>query len=156
MAASFEEIIDGANLLRPPPDERHERICGRLHAQVLAHLSPNSTLELLPARSLVEVNFRNALRPDLAIVHRGTGRLWLAVEIITPHDHRVDTVSKKMIYHEVCIPRLWIVDPRYNNVEIYRHRTFGLRLEEILADYDHLREEHLTGLSIHLANLFGS
>lgn len=154
MAASFEETIDGANLLRPPPDERHERICGRLHAQILAHISPNSTLELLPARSLVEVNDGNALRPDLAIVHRGTGRLWLAGEIITPHDHRIDTVSKKMIYHEVCVPRLWIIDPRYNNVEIYRHRTFGLRLEEILSDYDRLREEHLTGLAINLGNLF--
>ncbi len=154
MTAAFEETIDGANLLRPPPDERHERICQRLHAQVLAHLSPNSTLELLPSRSLVEVNTRNALRPDLAIMHRGANRLWLAAEIITPHDHRIDTVSKKMIYHEVCIPRLWIVDPRYNNVEVYRHRTFGLRLEEILADYDMLREPHLTGLAIQLAGLF--
>jgi len=154
MAAAFEETIDGANLLRPPPDERHERICQRLHALVLAHLSPNSALQLLPARALVEITSRNALRPDLAILHRPSESLWLAAEIISPLDHRIDTVSKKLVYHEVSVPRLWLVDPRYNNIEIYRRRTFGLRLEEILAESDSLGEPSLTGMAIRLAHLF--
>lgn len=154
MAASFEEIVDGSTLLRPPPDGQHERICMRLHAAVAAYLPLNSALRLLPPRTMVEVNMRNALRPDLAIIHAASRRLWLAAEIIDPHDHRVDTVAKKTVYHEVRIPRLWIVDPRYNNVEVYRRGGFGLRLEQILSVDERLSEAHVCGMNLSLGLLF--
>ena len=62
-----------------------------------------------------------------------TGKLWLAVEIISREDHHADTVVKKEIYENIRVPRLWMVDPRYDNVEIYHSTEWGLQLKGILA-----------------------
>ena len=57
------------------------------------------------------------VRPDLALVTAATGKAWLVAEIIDSADHRPDTVLKKAIYEDFKVPRVWMVDPRYDNVE---------------------------------------
>ena len=59
------------------------------------------------------------LRPDLALVTAATGKIWLAAEIVDSHDHRPDTVLKKGLYEDYNLARLWMIDPRYNNGELY-------------------------------------
>lgn len=61
-------------------------------------------------------------------------KLVMAAEIVSRDDHHhADTVVKKNIYKQIRVPRLWMVDPRYNNVEIYHSTKFGLALKGILA-----------------------
>ena len=67
--------------------------------------------------------------PDLALVTVATGKLWLAVEIISRDDHQADTVIKKQLYEDIRVPRLWMVDPRYDNVEIYHMHRMGAGAE---------------------------
>ena len=62
-----------------------------------------------------------------------TGKLWLAAEIVNSEDHRADTFIKKQIYEEIRLPRLWMIDPRYDNVEVYHSGEYGLVLKSILA-----------------------
>ena len=93
-------------------------------------------------------------RPDLALVTAATGKLWLAAEVISSDDHRTDTVIKKAIYEDLNVPRLWMIDPRYNNVEVYHASPYGLKLEGILAGRETLREKLLPGLEISAAELF--
>ena len=92
--------------------------------------------------------------PDLALITAATGKLWLAAEIVNSEDHRADTVIKKQIYDEVRLPRLWMIDPRYDNVEIYHAGQYGLALKSILAGREILAEKLLPDFQMTIAELF--
>jgi Uma2 family endonuclease len=154
MSLPYEEIVNGETLLRSPPGDRHEKICARLHERIAAGLADNKVSRLLTVRSVVQLNAGTMVRPDLALVTAATGKLWLAVEIINSSDHQPDTVLKKAIYEDVNIARLWMVDPRYDNVELYHGTTYGLALRSILAGREHLVESLLPGFDMAVAELF--
>lgn len=150
----YEEIVDGETLLRLPPSPRHEVICQRLHTTVATGLVTVSTSRLLAARSVVQLAAGTLIRPDLALVTLATGKIWLAAEVISSDDHKSDTVIKKMAYEEINLPRLWMIDPRYNNVEIYHGTPYGLALKHILAGKDLITEDLLPGLGLTVDELF--
>ncbi len=154
MSRSYEEIIEGATLPRSAPGERHEQICLRLHQELAIAVNGLSAMQLLPPRTAVMVSRTTQLCPDLALVAAATGKLFLAVEIISRDDHKNDTVTKKEIYEQVRLPRLWMVDPRYDNVEIYHSFEFGLKLQGILAGSEKLTEKLVPQFEISIANLF--
>jgi Uma2 family endonuclease len=154
MSQLYEEIVEGETLLRSPPGARHERICAHLHARLAASLVNNSVARLLSPRSVVQLSPGTMLRPDIALVTVATGKLWLAAEVINSEDHRPDTVLKKEIYEDFNVPRLWMVDPRYDNVETYHGMPYGLALRGILAGKERLVETLLPGFDVTIAELF--
>jgi Uma2 family endonuclease len=154
MSLDYTEIISGAALLRKAPGPRHEQICTRLHECVRASVGNLANTRLLTPRSQVHVAMDTTLCPDLALIATATGRLWLAAEIVSSEDHRPDTVIKKQIYEDCRLPRLWMIDPRYDNVEIYHANQYGLSLKDILALRDVLTEKLLPEFQISLADLF--
>jgi len=141
---------------RSAPDDRHEAICERLHAAVNASVANISTAQLLAPRTRIQVSRSTALRPDLALLTTATQKLFLAVEVITRGDHNTDTVAKKEIYEQIKVPRLWMVDPRYDNVEIYHSTQFGLQLKGILAGSEILTESLLPEFQIVISELFAA
>lgn len=154
MSAQYEEILAGETYLRPAPGARHERICGRLHAAVAQVLGGSTIARLLPPRTIVELCPGTLIRPDLALVTSANRRLWLAAEIVGAEDHGVDTVTKKDLYEETAIPRLWMIDPRYDNVEVYQGSPCGLSLLRMLAGRDQLHEALLPGFQLTVMDLF--
>lgn len=154
MSLAYEEIVCGESLLRSAPDLRHERICLRLHEHVASTVSNLTSTRLLTPRSVVRISPGSMMRPDLALVTAATGKLWLAAEIINSQDHRADTVMKKSIYEEINLPRLWMIDPRYDNVEVYHGSPYGLVLKRILANAEVLDEPLLPGFEITVRHLF--
>jgi len=152
--SQYEEIIDGRTLVRCFPGARHERICALLHARVGAGMAANAASRLLGPRDAVALSARMLVRPDLALVTAATGKVWLVVEIIDSADHRPDTVIKKAVYEEFQVPRVWMVDPRYDNVEFYQGTPYGLALKGILAGGEMLRETLLPELKMTVAELF--
>lgn len=113
-----------------------------------------ATTQLLLPRTAVQVARTTLLCPDLALVTATTGKLFLAVEIVSRDDHRADTVTKKEIYEQIRVPRLWMVDPRYDNVEIYHAFEFGLRLQGILAGSELLEEKLVPQFKLTVKELF--
>ncbi|MFO1476309.1 MAG: Uma2 family endonuclease [Verrucomicrobiota bacterium] len=154
MSESYEEMLEGERLIRRPPGARHELICRRLYACVLASVANFTSTRLLPVRSEVILAAGTRLRPDLALVAEPTGKLWLAAEVVSSDDHRVDTVVKKEIYESTRLPRLWMVDPRYDNVEIYHGTAHGLVLKGILAGRETLTEKLLPEFELAISELF--
>jgi len=154
MAEPYEEILEGETHRRSAPGARHEKICSFLHEQVTASLAASSSSRLLPPRSVIQLSPGTIIRPDLAIVTAANNRLWLAAEIINTEDHRLDTVLKKQIYEDSGLPRLWMIDPRYDNIEIYNGGTYGLALQHILGSKEILTEKLLPDLRIEIAHLF--
>jgi len=109
---------------------------------------------LLPPRTLIELSSGTLIRPDLTLVTAATGKAWLIAEVVDAVDHHADTVIKKGLYEDVRLPRLWMVDPRYNNVEVYHGSPYGLALHRILANRDQLTETLLPDLALAMGDLF--
>ncbi len=156
MSLDYEEIIEGESILRRAPAGRHEDICAALHTAFAAALTGNAVARLLEPRSIVQLSPGTLLRPDLALVTAATGKLWLAAEIVSATDHRWDTVTKKELYENFAVPRLWMVDPRYDNVEMYHGSPHGLVLQHIYAGREVLAEKLLPGLQLTVAQLFAA
>jgi Uma2 family endonuclease len=154
MSAHYEEIIKGEVYLRQPPGIRHEHVLRRLHDRLASSLRTIPTAKILEIRSIHQLTAGSLLRPDLTLVNAATDRLILAVEVIDANDHRLDTVDKKELYETCNVPRLWIVDPRYDNVEVYYGSPHGLRLNRILAGKEILTEPFLPGFTFPILELF--
>jgi Uma2 family endonuclease len=156
MSRPYEETVGGGVLPRSAPDSRHEAICDRLHTTMIASVSNVSSIQLVVPRTRIQVARTTALCPDLALVTAASGKLFLAAEIVSRDDHRADTVLKKEIYEEIRVPRLWMVDPRYDNVEVYHSTEFGLQLKGILAGSEILSEKLIPEFQIVINELFAA
>ena len=154
MRELYEEQLDGQTVLRSSPSSSHEILCDRIQRRLDATLSPNSTLKLLPRRSPLQLSPKTKVRPDLALVKTSEQRPYLFVEILLPGDHTADTVLKKNLYQIFRLPRLWIVDPRYGNVEVYATGNYGFRLETILAHRELLSDPLLPAFQCSMKELF--
>ena len=156
MSQPYEEILDGATLPRSAPGERHEQILLRLHREMAAGVNGRASTQLLAPRTQVQVTRLTRLCPDLALMAAASGKLFLAVEIISRDDHRSDTVTKKEIYEQIRIPRLWLVDPRYDNVEVYHSFEYGLKLQGILAGGEVLSDKLIPQFQLTVTQLFAA
>lgn len=156
MSHGYEEIIEGATLPRNAPSDRHELICRRLHTEMGTCINGVTAMQMLLPRMKVQVDRQSTLCPDLSILTTATNKLFLAVEIINRDDHHADTVTKKEIYEQIRIPRLWIVDPRYDNIEVYHSFEYGLQLKGILAGSEVLKEKSIPHFSMTVAQLFAT
>ncbi len=154
MSRPYEEIFSGTPLIRPPPGARHELICARLHQVMHASVANLASTRLLLPRAQVKLSSDTVVCPDLSLLAAATGKLWLAAEIISPEDHATDTVVKKQLYEDLKLPRLWMIDPRYDNVEIYHASQYGIVLKEILAGGEILTEKLLPEFQISVRELF--
>src|SRR5437867_4679263 len=156
MSQTYQETLQGARLVRRAPGARHELICNRLHQCVYASVANFAGTRLLPARTEVELSADTIVCPDLALITVATGKIWLAAEILNSDDHRADTVVKKQIYEDLKLPRLWMIDPRYDNVEVYHAGEYGLMLKSMLAGCEILTETLLPGFQLTIADLFAA
>jgi Uma2 family endonuclease len=156
MSRPYEEILEGASLPRSAPDARHEMICSRLHTAMTASVANVRSTQLLVPRTKIQVSRTTLICPDLALVTVATGKLFLAVEIVSRGDHQADTVVKKEVYEKIHVPRLWMIDPRYDNVEIYHSMEFGLALKSILAGSEVLSEKLIPEFQFVIAELFAT
>ncbi len=154
MNLPYAETLHGAMLVRQAPGQRHEMICDRLHRCLQAGVANLAAARLLAPRAEIQVSPDTVLCPDLSLVTTATGKLWLAAEIVSTDDHATDTVVKKQIYEELRVPRLWMLDPRYDNVEVYHATQYGLMLKAILAANESLTERLLPEFQITIADLF--
>jgi len=154
MNVRYEEIVEGESLIRMPPGTRHETVCARLHAAVAACLDSGSSTRLLAPRTVVQISPGTLVRPDLVLVNTTTKKPWLVAEVIHSNDHSSDTVTKKTIYEDYRLPRVWMIDLRYGNVEVYHGTQYGMTLKDILAHREFLTEKLLPNLNLSIAELF--
>lgn len=154
MSDPYEEIVNGERVLRLPPRVRHEEILARLHKRVAGAVIGLVTTKLLAPRTRLAFSAENSFCPDLALVTAATDKVWLVAEVISSDDHHADTVEKKSIYEELKLPRLWMIDPRYDNVEVYHGTPYGLSLKRVLAGRELLTEGLLPGFQFAIHELF--
>ncbi|HET7535648.1 MAG TPA: Uma2 family endonuclease [Candidatus Didemnitutus sp.] len=161
MSEGYEELIGGQVLKRRALTAEHERLVAKLHSLVEAAIPPNSTLRVLPPRSALQLAEEHTVCPDLAIVRmppvsedEPNPQLYLVGEVLHPADHHTDTVVKKQLWADRHLPRLWMIDPRYRNIEVYGCGEYGFTLLNILANHDKLTDPFLLGFAHPVRDLF--
>ncbi|MGA9038895.1 MAG: hypothetical protein WB421_00020, partial [Terriglobales bacterium] len=70
-------------MLRAAPGVRHELICDRLHQLLAASVADLAALQLPAPRTTIALSAATKIRPDLALLHAASGKLFLAVEIVS-------------------------------------------------------------------------
>ncbi len=154
MIDKYEEIIDGERYIRLAPGDIHEAICTGLYKHIIDCMPSSSPVKILPIRSPITFSNNSVIRPDIALITLIGAKVWLAIEIIDSSDHKTDTVIKKNFYEEIKLPRLWVVDPRFENVEIYCQTPYGMTLNHIYAGKELLTDISLPGFALQTYKIF--
>ena len=109
------ELVDGALLVTPPPELRHDYAV----AQLVVLLSVVTDPWCLVAGGGVRFDLRNYRQPDVQVVNRAAlgkkqaapGDVPLVVEVMSPRTVSTDRVSKPQQYAEAGIPHFWRLEP---------------------------------------------
>ena len=125
------ELIDGALIVTPAPNDVHQLIAGELYARLLAYLRPGAIARPLvsPADVRRADRRRNRLQPDVFVVRLrdglrpvypyDIGDLLLAVEVVSPSSIKTDYQRKRDLYVGAGI-EYWVVDPEARTVAVWR------------------------------------
>jgi Uma2 family endonuclease len=124
------EIIRGELFVTPSPAWRHQDAVLRLAVLLDPYVRANHLGRVIVAPADVEFAHDTVVIPDLFVVPDvdGTrparwgdvGRMWLAVEVLSPSSSRADRVRKRALYQEEKVPEYWIIDVDARLVERWR------------------------------------
>lgn len=155
------ELLDGELLVSPAPRLRHQRIVGRLHFAIEAHLREHGGGQVYIAPADVVLSERTVLEPDLLFVSdqqldilteaNVQGAPALVIEVLS--DPRIDRVRKRDLYARYGVPEYWIVDPDADRVEVYRLQGDRYAKPEILEPGETLATPLVDGLAVDVAEL---
>ena len=125
------EYVDGIVYMSPSPSTKHQRIAGRLHAQ-LFNILEGTDCEVFHAPFDVELTNEDIegtkiVIPDLSVIFdksglnetRYVGVPAMIIEIISPSNQSHDLVFKLNLYMQYGVKEYWIVNPLLNTVQVY-------------------------------------
>jgi Uma2 family endonuclease len=131
------EFVDGVIFMSPSPSTMHQRISGRLHAQ-LFNLLEGKDCEVFHAPFDIELTKDNLdgtkiVIPDLSVIcdksglneNKYVGVPTLIIEIISPSNQSHDLVFKLNLYMQYGVKEYWIVNPILNTVQVYKLESDG-------------------------------
>ncbi|WHX41107.1 Uma2 family endonuclease [Mesobacillus sp. AQ2] len=161
------EYIDGMVFMTPSPSTKHQRISGRLHAQ-LFQLLDGSGCEVFQAPFDVELKSDHMegtriVIPDLSIIcdktgfqeNRYVGVPSLIIEIISPSNQSHDLVFKLNLYMQFGVKEYWIVNPLINTIQVYvldEKKTF--KLHDVAKDKGIIRSAFLKEFNVDVEKIF--
>lgn len=110
------ELIDGALIVTPAPNFRHQGALGELHL-VLRAACP-ADIQVLFAPFDVVLSEDSIVQPDLLAARRSDftvkelpGAPLLAVEVLSPSTRRIDLMLKRSRYEAAGCHSYWVLDP---------------------------------------------
>ena len=117
--------------MSPSPSTKHQRISGRLHAQ-LFNLLEGTDCEVFHAPFDVElinekIEGTKIIIPDLSVIcdksglneNKYIGIPTMIFEIISPSNQSHDLVFKLNLYMQYGVKEYWIVNPLLNTIQVY-------------------------------------
>lgn len=161
------EYIDGVVFMSPSPSTMHQRISGRLHAQ-LFHLLDGSDCEVFHAPFDVELKNEHMegtkiVIPDLSVIcdkkgfneNKYVGIPSLIIEIISPSNQSHDLVFKLNLYMQYGVKEYWIVNPLLNTIQQYvLDEKNEFKLQDIAKDEGTVISTIVTGFSVDVEKVF--
>ena len=162
------EIIDGAHVVTPSPNQRHQELVARLHLSLgvfLEDRADRGRLFLSPFD--VVFSFHDVVEPDLVFVAPDQldiltakniqGTPALVIEILSPSTRTRDREVKRRLYERAGVREYWLVDPDLNAVTVHRRTAdgaFPAVAHVTAARHDTLETPLVPGWSVTLTRLF--
>lgn len=161
------EYVDGVIFMFASPSTKHQRISGRLHAQ-LFHLLEGSDCEVFHAP--YDIDLKNdemegdkIVVPDLSVIcdksglteNKYTGVPTVIFEIVSPSNQAHDLVFKLNLYMQYGVKEYWIVNPILNTVQLFVLDESGeYRQEEIAVETGKVKSTVLSNFAVDVEKLF--
>jgi len=163
------ELIDGEHYVTPSPNQRHQRILGKLYLVIGNYLEAHPIGDVFFAPFDVVISHHDIVEPDLLYLSRERaaqvlvpehvrGVPNLVVEIASKGTRKRDETIKRALYERSGVSEYWIVDPKSEVVRVYRNGPdgFGQPVEFRRGVGDMLTTTLLPGLEISLDRLFSN
>ena len=139
------ELIDGEMFMMASPGRRHEDAVIWLSNQIFNYIRSrkgkcrvhSSAFAVFPKK-----DDRNYVEPDVTVVcdrhkldERGcNGAPEFVIEIVSPSSVKMDYERKKKLYQESGVEEYWIVDPKKEQVKVYRFKESDEAREYTFAE----------------------
>lgn len=159
------ELIEGDLIMTPSPVTRHQRISGRLFAQIFTYVNEHNLGEVFAAPFDVHLDDENVVQPDILFISKDRlsiigernvlGAPDLIIEILSEATAYRDTIQKKKLYARFGVKEYWIVAPDDRLVEIYYLKDE--REYQLLKTYfekDIIESQAIRSLKIDLNRVF--
>ena len=161
------ELLDGDLIMVPAPNVKHQRVQGNLYYHLRLFITEHELGELLLAPCDVVLSDGDVVQPDLLFVSRERAHLLsggedvrgapdLVIEILSPSTADKDRGTKRELYGAHGVAEYWLVDPMAETVSIYRRRAGRLTATRTFNREETLRSPLLSGLELHLDDIFSS
>ncbi|MFD1849069.1 Uma2 family endonuclease [Oceanobacillus bengalensis] len=161
------EYIDGVVYIATSPSTVHQRISGRLHAQ-LFQLLEGKECEVFHAPFDIQLSSANMedkkiVIPDLSVIcekdglkaDKYIGAPTMVIEITSPSNQSHDLVTKLNLYMQNGVKEYWIVNPLLNSVQIYTLDQAGnYQQKDVAKDTGIVKSSVVEGFRVDLEGLF--
>jgi len=152
------ELSDGALIVTPAPNTRHQAIMVNV-AAFLHQRKPPSQRVLAEAELLIRPDL--VKRPDVLVVDEDLvggqsviGTPSLVVEIHSPATRALDRTEKRLVYGQARIPAYWLIDPDAMTLTILE-LVDGQYVERAVLDRDSELAVSLPfGMTVSAASIF--
>ena len=134
------ELFEGALLVSPSPDARHQTCVLELAVLLRAAVPPDLQVFIAPFDFVPRPGY--ALQPDLMVVRRSELERQrvvhppvLAVEVVSASSRSTDRSLKRLVYEEHGVENYWILDPAVPSLTALRLTGDSYRqLAEVRAE----------------------
>ncbi len=162
---AYYELINGYLMKKSAPRPQHQNISVNLSFYLLGFIKERKMGKLFTAPIDVFLDNLNAVQPDLVFIpteNQGIitddgiiGIPDLVIEIISPSSVLRDRVDKKNLFERLNVKEYWIIDPQYQDIEIYTIQIGRYELYSGVTMFEgELKSTIFEGLTIDLAELF--
>ena len=161
------ELLDGNLVMVAAPNLKHQKVQGNLYYHLRRFITEHELGDLLPAPCDVVLSDTDVVQPDLLFVSQEREHLLsggenvqgapdLVIEILSPATAERDQGCKRELYGRCGVTEFWLVDPIAETVSIHRQRAGMLEATRTFRREQTLRSPLLTGLELHLDDVFSS
>ena len=161
----FYELVNGYVLQKSTPKPYHQLVSMNLCWVLGNYLRTKKIGELFAAPIDVFLDNLNAVQPDLVFISTDKQNMItndgiigipdLMVEIISPSSVIRDRVDKKNLYERLNVKEYWIIDPQYQDIDVYTIQNGRYELYSGVTMFEgELKSTIFEGFTINLADLF--
>jgi Uma2 family endonuclease len=162
---AYYELINGYLMKKSAPRPQHQNISMYLSIEIGTFVKNRGLGKLFASPIDVFLDDLNAVQPDLVFIPTENQAMItddgiigipdLMIEIISPSSVLRDRVDKKNLYERLNVKEYWIIDPQYQDIEIYSVQNGRYELYSGVTMFEgELKSTIFEGLTIDLAELF--
>ena len=160
----YYELINGKILKKQAPTPDHQSVSGEINEIIRNFVKQNQLDKVFYSPIDVFFDNYNHTQPDILFIkkernfiitsHGIEGVPDLIVEIISPSSIKTDRNDKFNLYLEFGVSEYWIVDPRYQSIEIHVLENGKYVLRSFATVTGIVQSKVLEGLNLEIAPIF--